>query len=1164
MEDPWSIDAQTAAGPGLNGPRGAGRTGVMARFAPRWFLPLAVMGAILGILLLSWQQSAAADTKPTLKFSYYSSEVEESTESEENTQRHLYININPPLEEESSALLVVLNESEVQETLAGDTRAADMGYTGAGYAQRNVDYSVPASVELPAEAGSVALQFTIIDDEIVEGEEIFILKLVEYDGSPYTVDSDDSYNKTRVLVVDDEAPVLPDNLSVTLSRGAKQTDAGLSSKVTIKGDCPPAGGLKVQMKRADESWAVEARNGSNVWPGSAADNSDYSLNEIKDCDGETGEISVDGIAPGEAWDVRTYVWQPDTPNAISVAAASEFSHVYRVVGWGVPSLAEGVTLTPGVERLGATWTPGAAVGTDVTVTSHIRWRTQQVGLLGQPDYVAAGAWNAEDGVPTDTSASHAITGLTGGKFYEVQVRSVSPVGHSAWSPISTAPTYSAAAPSDDPPTGLVVAQGNARLVAGWKPPEDIDEAEPDAYAVWYKTSAAPDRQAPLQDDPETGWVTVNVDGGTTDTEITGLSNGVSHDVRVRAQYLSEESSSGMADGPWSATASATPHEDAVWAAILTVSKDLGVFFYGCGSTGPYMTRCNEALTDHDFEFDGVTYRWLEIKDGQPDEHLGPNSVQPFPYPSAYFYPAIGADSPLRNGRMQFGSVMASLGDADMVNWSPGGQSFSLTTDDASIRHQGWAVGQRVPLSLQAKRAVTLPNAPIPPGDDSNNEDTPAAPSGGGDDNAVTLPDNISITVSKGSLATSTGISTKFTIGGDCPPNGGGFRFQMARAGIQWPGDDTDLSLSYWPEDVPGSDDHFEVLELRECGLPDWPVTSQITVDVISPGEKWEVRVYVWRQGEASDFSPTYYVIGWSVPDAPTGLSVTPGQEQLAVEWDGIVAAGTDMPVTTHIRWRTAQAGQPGETGYAAAGSWNNDDGATTDGPVSHTITGLDAGASYDVEVRAASPMGSSEWVRAEGETLPPSGDDDTPKSAAQVSVPVVAFEHEKTGEGQYRVSVDEGDQLTVTLTFTPALSRDTSIRWYTASHHEEGANRAEWYGDGESEWLRQRNDYVYSNRPETRNIALTADMTSATFTIKSVEDSEAEGDETFLVQLCGPPPRCEWPFPPPEPHPSRQGIMEQLEATKYDYQDVANTPELLVTIVDDDGETIVDDDESEN
>ena len=40
--------------------------------------------------------------------------------------------------------------------------------------------------------------------------------------------------------------------------------------------------------------------------------------------------------------------------------------------------------------------------------------------------------------------------------------------------------------------------------------------------------------------------------------------------------------------------------------------------------------------------------------------------------------------------------------------------------------------------------------------------------------------------------------------------------------------------------------------------------------------------------------------------------------------------------------------------------------------------------------------------------------------------------------------------------------------------------------------------------------------------------------------------------PRAEPHPNRQMIIDQLEATEDQYQDVKDAPELIVTIVDDD------------
>ena len=74
-----------------------------------------------------------------------------------------------------------------------------------------------------------------------------------------------------------------------------------------------------------------------------------------------------------------------------------------------------------------------------------------------------------------------------------------------------------------------------------------------------------------------------------------------------------------------------------------------------------------------------------------------------------------------------------------------------------------------------------------------------------------------------------------------------------------------------------------MLEYQECGSSDQPQTSEIVVDVIPPGEEWDVRVYVWRasDSQASDFSQVYRVVGWTVPEQPTGLVLEPGSDQLS-------------------------------------------------------------------------------------------------------------------------------------------------------------------------------------------------------------------------------------------------------------------------------------------
>ena len=240
------------------------------------------------------------------------------------------------------------------------------------------------------------------------------------------------------------------------------------------------------------------------------------------------------------------------------------------------------------------------------------------------------------------------------------------------------------------PIGLVLALGNGGLIAGWNPPENDDGAEITAYEVQYRVTTDG-----ISEDPNSGWVDAGHGGTGTDTEITGLTNGVGYDVRVRA-------SNGEGDGQWSATASATPHEDVIWSAILTadVSKnnDFGcyrVFF----SSEAEFDECSVALTEDEFEFAGSTYRWTQLLDGADpyvigqSDRAGLSDSTPVP-----------PESPLRKGKMQFGDITLSLDNPAHVGWYTDrqyGDGFNVFHPSAQGR-QNWVEGERVPMSLQAK------------------------------------------------------------------------------------------------------------------------------------------------------------------------------------------------------------------------------------------------------------------------------------------------------------------------------------------------------------------------------------------------------------------------------------------------------------------------------
>ena len=100
-----------------------------------------------------------------------------------------------------------------------------------------------------------------------------------------------------------------------------------------------------------------------------------------------------------------------------------------------------------------------------------------------------------------------------------------------------------------------------------------------------------------------------------------------------------------------------------------------------------------------------------------------------------------------------------------------------------------------------------------------------------------------------------------------------------------------------------------------------------------------------------------YAQAQTTPAAPTIDSVTPGDAKLAVAW-------------------TAPSGETGITAYdlrhietsadeSIAANWTVVDNAWTSGTLEYTITGLDNGTQYDVQVRAVNSNGDGTWSATE-------------------------------------------------------------------------------------------------------------------------------------------------------------------------------------------------------
>ena len=104
----------------------------------------------------------------------------------------------------------------------------------------------------------------------------------------------------------------------------------------------------------------------------------------------------------------------------------------------------------------------------------------------------------------------------------------------------------------------------------------------------------------------------------------------------------------------------------------------------------------------------------------------------------------------------------------------------------------------------------------------------------------------------------------------------------------------------------------------------------------------------------------------AAPDAPTGLTVTPGNAQLSVSWTA--PSGTVTGYDVHYTSNTSVAAGAAVQAGAASVGWKAVSRSGT--TASQTISSLMNGTPYRVRVRAKNTNGDSAWVTASGTPIP--------------------------------------------------------------------------------------------------------------------------------------------------------------------------------------------------
>ena len=223
-------------------------------------------------------------------------------------------------------------------------------------------------------------------------------------------------------------------------------------------------------------------------------------------------------------------------------AARAASGTLTAIGTDPPSAPTSLSATSRNLSLAVSWrAPTSTVGAAVSgyVVEYRACTATPRTCTSSP---AWGGWSTSAHSGTGTSTT--ITGLANDTAYQVRVRARNIFGLGPWSQIASGiPMVQTGRPSV--PASLRVEAANEQLKVTWAPSTPPSGGTLDGYDVEYRTCGSSLTCG--------NWTPHSHSGTGTTTTITKLSNGVKHEVRVRAR-------SGGSQSAWSSTSSATPEE----------------------------------------------------------------------------------------------------------------------------------------------------------------------------------------------------------------------------------------------------------------------------------------------------------------------------------------------------------------------------------------------------------------------------------------------------------------------------------------------------------------------------------------------------------------------------------------------------------------------------
>ena len=512
-----------------------------------------------------------------------------------------------------------------------------------------------------------------------------------------------------------------------------------------------------------------------------------------------------------------------------------------------------------------------------------------------------GAWT--NGPPNVSGTSTTISGLTESTSYQVQVLARNAEGESPWSLPGSGQTGALGAP--DVPHSLSATRGNRQVVLSWVQPSGGAEVTGYEY----------------EQDVSGRWIST----GSTDTTttVTGLTNGQSYTFRVRAV------NSAGASAASAASASVTPAT--VPGAPTSLGATGGDQEVELSWTAP-ASNGGDSITGYEYEQGGsgtwistggtdTTYTVFNLTNGQPYRFrvraLNSVGAGAASAASPNVTPATEPDAPtgltatVSDQQVDLiWTAPASNGGAAILRyeyeldlsgtWTSTGGTTTNTTVRNLINDQSYTFRvravNRVGAGLESFSESATPTATLVA------PDTPT--------NLSATPGNLRVVLSW------------------VQPSGG-------------------AAVTHYEYELDGSG----------IWISTGGTATSTTVMGLTNGQTYTFRVRAVNSAGASGASGSVSATPTTTePDAPEGLSFTPGDGQVTLRWRAPMNDGGE-PITHY------------EYELDGSGTWISTDSTAT----SHTVTGLNNGQTYTFRVRAVNALGNGAVVTLEATPSPPTG-----------------------------------------------------------------------------------------------------------------------------------------------------------------------------------------------